>query len=168
MLSPQRPHRPSTSGQALIFGVTTRRYRKKHKHIDESVLKRWAYQILQGLLYLHGHDPPVIHRDLKCDNIFVNGNTGVIKIGDLGLATLKRGLTAPQSVLGEQSCMLCCPRPSSRAASFRFQLLDASPRSCACCARSLRTHHQPVLLCRDFYAFHRAGIHSGHAVVLPL
>lgn len=38
---------------------------------------------------------------LQCDNIFVNGASGVIKLGDLGLATLWRGLTAPQSVLGE-------------------------------------------------------------------
>lgn len=36
----------------------------------------------------------------KCDNIFVNGASGVIKLGDLGLATLWRGLTTPQSVLG--------------------------------------------------------------------
>jgi hypothetical protein len=28
------------------------RYRKRHKHIDEQVLKRWAWQILQGLVYL--------------------------------------------------------------------------------------------------------------------
>jgi len=166
-----------------------RRYRKKHKTIDESVLKRWAWQILQGLVYLHAHDPPIIHRwggggadgaqagapaprpantgaplavlhppparvglgdgvpaactswrtcgsacsgarsllwrgaraqrptpapeevptpaaallrDLKCDNIFVNGTSGVVKVGDLGLATLVRGYTAPQSVLGER------------------------------------------------------------------
>lgn len=64
------------------------------------MLKRWAWQILQGLVYLHAHDPAIIHRDLKCDNIFVNGTSGVIKIGDLGLATLWRGLTTPQSVLG--------------------------------------------------------------------
>jgi serine/threonine protein kinase len=64
------------------------------------VLKRWAWQILQGLVYLHAHEPAIIHRDLKCDNIFVNGTSGVIKIGDLGLATLWRGLTTPQSVLG--------------------------------------------------------------------
>jgi hypothetical protein len=38
------------------------RYRKKHKRIDEQVLKRWAWQILQGLVYLHAHDPPIIHR----------------------------------------------------------------------------------------------------------
>ncbi|TXG72655.1 hypothetical protein EZV62_001234 [Acer yangbiense] len=41
-------------------------------------------QILGGLLYLHSHDPHVIRRDLNCDNIFVNGNQGEVKIGDLG------------------------------------------------------------------------------------
>lgn len=58
-----------------------------------TILKRWAWQILQGLLYLHGHDPPIVHRDLKCDNIFINGHTGQLKIGDLGLATCQQGLS---------------------------------------------------------------------------
>uniref|UniRef100_A0A7S0S189 non-specific serine/threonine protein kinase n=1 Tax=Chlamydomonas leiostraca TaxID=1034604 RepID=A0A7S0S189_9CHLO len=89
----------------LFTSGTLRQYRKKHKLIDEQVLKRWAWQILQGLVYLHGHNPPIIHRDLKCDNIFVNGASGVIKIGDLGLATLWRGLTTPQSVLGTPEFM---------------------------------------------------------------
>lgn len=53
-------------------------------------LKYWCRQILSGLLYLHSHDPPIIHRDLKCDNIFVNGNQGEVKIGDLGLAAILR------------------------------------------------------------------------------
>ncbi|KXZ55200.1 hypothetical protein GPECTOR_3g344 [Gonium pectorale] len=70
----------------------------KHKN-------RWAWQILQGLVYLHGHNPPIIHRDLKCDNIFVAGSAGVIKIGDLGLATLCKDLSAPQSVLGTPEFM---------------------------------------------------------------
>ena len=64
-------------------------------------MKRWAWQILCGLVYLHGHTPPIIHRDLKCDNIFINGSEGVVKIGDLGLATMLRARTAPQSVLGD-------------------------------------------------------------------
>ena len=80
--------------------VSSCRYRKRHKHIDPEVLKRWAWQILCGLVYLHGHTPPIIHRDLKSDNIFINGSEGVVKIGDLGLATLLRARTAPQSVLG--------------------------------------------------------------------
>lgn len=80
--------------------MARRRYRQKHKNLNKNALKRWGWQILQGLVYLHGHTPPIIHRDLKCDNIFVNGSAGVVKIGDLGLATLLRGSTAPQSCLG--------------------------------------------------------------------
>ena len=45
-------------------------------------------QILKGLEYLHSQDPPVIHRDLKCENIFINGTSGDLRIGDLGLSTV--------------------------------------------------------------------------------
>ena len=38
----------------------------------------------------------------RCDNIFINGSDGTVKIGDLGLATMLRNRTAPQSVLGER------------------------------------------------------------------
>ena len=62
-----------------------RRFRPKPK-----VIRSWGRQILRGLLFLHTRTPPIIHRDLKCDNIFINGTTGLVKIGDLGLATLKR------------------------------------------------------------------------------
>ena len=48
-------------------------------------LQRWARQILRGLEFLHANH--VIHRDIKCDNIFINGATGDIRIGDLGLST---------------------------------------------------------------------------------
>lgn len=51
------------------------------------VVKRWARQILRGIQYLHSQSPPIIHRDLKCDNIFINGAAGDIRIGDLGLST---------------------------------------------------------------------------------
>lgn len=51
------------------------------------VVKRWARQILRGMHYLHSQEPPIIHRDLKCDNIFINGAAGDIRIGDLGLST---------------------------------------------------------------------------------
>lgn len=76
------------------------RYRKKYERIDILAVKNWARQILRGLAYLHGHDPPVIHRDLKCDNIFVNGHLGQVKIGDLGLAAVLRGAQQAHSVIG--------------------------------------------------------------------
>ncbi|CAD7703197.1 unnamed protein product [Ostreobium quekettii] len=83
-----------------------RRHRRAHKCMPRNVLKRWAWQILQGLVYLHGHQPPIIHRDLKCDNIFIHGVTGEVKIGDLGLAKLmEEGLSTCQSVLGTPEFM---------------------------------------------------------------
>ena len=102
------------------------RYRKRHKHIDAEVLKGWAWQILCGLVYLHGHTPPIIHRDLKCDNIFINGSEGVVKIGDLGLATLLRGRTAPQSVLGK-------PYTSLYLVSFTNGIIARSKVTCTGC-----------------------------------
>lgn len=63
------------------------------------VLRSWCRQILKGLHFLHTRSPPIIHRDLKCDNIFITGPTGSVKIGDLGLATLKRASFA-KSVIG--------------------------------------------------------------------
>lgn len=52
------------------------------------ILKIWGKQILQGLQKLHAQDPPIVHRDIKCDNIFINGTTeGEVKIGDLGFGT---------------------------------------------------------------------------------
>jgi WNK lysine deficient protein kinase len=42
---------------------------------------------------------------LKCDNIFVNGASGELKLGDLGFATLLRGMSAPLSVIGTPEFM---------------------------------------------------------------
>ena len=55
--------------------------------------------MLDGLAFLH--KSRIIHRDLKCENIFINGNNAEIKIGDLGLSTMmKDGEQQAQSVLG--------------------------------------------------------------------
>ncbi|KAF2577319.1 hypothetical protein F2Q68_00002627 [Brassica cretica] len=74
----------------MFTSGTLRQYRLRHKRVNIRAVKHWCRQILRGLHYLHSHDPPVIHRDLKCDNIFVNGNQGEVKIGDLGLAAILR------------------------------------------------------------------------------
>ena len=75
----------------LMTSGTLREYITKFKNPSIKVIKKWARQVLKGLTYLHSHNPPIIHRDLKCDNIFVNGSHGEVKIGDMGTAKMKIG-----------------------------------------------------------------------------
>ncbi|XP_043705864.1 probable serine/threonine-protein kinase WNK5 isoform X2 [Telopea speciosissima] len=89
----------------LFTSGTLREYRQRYKRVNILAVKNWARQILRGLVFLHGHDPPVIHRDLKCDNIFVNGHLGQVKIGDLGLAAILRGSQPAHSVIGTPEFM---------------------------------------------------------------
>ncbi len=58
-----------------------------HPEVKLKVIKRWCVQVLEGLRYLHAQSPPIIHRDIKCENLLYNAATGSITIGDLGLAT---------------------------------------------------------------------------------
>ncbi|TKY73859.1 serine/threonine-protein kinase WNK6 [Spatholobus suberectus] len=96
-------HRTLNLITELFTSGSLRQYSKKHKKVDMKAVKGWARQILMGLNYLHSHNPPIIHRDLKCDNIFINGHRGEVKIGDLGLATLLKQTNA-KSVIGMFFC----------------------------------------------------------------
>ncbi|XP_048011060.1 serine/threonine-protein kinase WNK1 isoform X11 [Megalobrama amblycephala] len=88
----------------LMTSGTLKTYLKRFKVMKIKVLRSWCRQILKGLHFLHTRAPPIIHRDLKCDNIFITGPTGSVKIGDLGLATLKRSSFA-KSVIGTPEFM---------------------------------------------------------------
>ena len=47
------------------------------------------YDVSLGLSYLHGYDPPIIHRDLSPNNILMSRDS-VAKISDLGVAKVVR------------------------------------------------------------------------------
>ncbi|KAJ3331303.1 hypothetical protein HDU76_003532 [Blyttiomyces sp. JEL0837] len=78
-------------------------YIRKLRNPTFGTIQSWAKQILKGLSYLHSHSPPIIHRDIKCENIFINGSNGEVKIGDLGTAKMKAGLK--YSVVGTPEFM---------------------------------------------------------------
>lgn len=72
----------------LMPSGTLKQFTSRTPNVKLKVLKNWCMQILMGLDYLHSLQPPIIHRDIKCDNIFINGlSEGEVKIGDFGLAT---------------------------------------------------------------------------------
>lgn len=68
---------------------------KKKLRIPEKEIWKALVHITQGLKSLH--DLKVLHRDLKCANIFITGD-GVYKLGDLNVSkVLKQDMACTQT-----------------------------------------------------------------------
>jgi serine/threonine protein kinase len=59
----------------------------------------WALQLLRVLEYLHSREPPILHRDIKPQNLKLTGE-GVLVLLDFGLAKGDPALQPPLSVTG--------------------------------------------------------------------
>ncbi|KAF8018925.1 hypothetical protein BT93_H3730 [Corymbia citriodora subsp. variegata] len=129
----------------LFTSGSLRQYRKKHKKVDMKAVKGWTRQILRGLSYLHSQNPPVMHRDLKCDNIFINGHLGEVKIGDLGLATVMQQ-TFAKSVIGAfgDRCLVSEGPVTAQSKTFPMDVDDGE---------------LPII-----NTFHRSGSNGSHSL----
>ena len=68
---------------------------KKRNYFSEETIWTWIIQILEGLKYLH--DNKIMHRDLKCANLFLMKN-GLLKLGDLNVSKIaKLGIAQTQT-----------------------------------------------------------------------
>ncbi|XP_074513262.1 serine/threonine-protein kinase WNK4-like isoform X3 [Sebastes fasciatus] len=99
-----RGHKGTILVTELMTSGTLKTYLRRFRQMKLKLLQRWSFQILKGLQFLHSRSPPILHRDLKCDNVFITGPTASVKIGDLGLATLKKASFA-KSVIGTPEFM---------------------------------------------------------------
>ena len=55
-----------------------RQYKQFHRNVSLKAIKKWSRQILHGLAYLHLRKPFMIHRDISCSNLYINGNVGQV------------------------------------------------------------------------------------------
>ena len=69
----------------IVESGDLQRFYRSHR-IRLRVIKKWCRQVLSALSYLHSRQPPIVHRDVKCENILYNAGDGTVKIGDLGLS----------------------------------------------------------------------------------
>ncbi|XP_046375211.2 uncharacterized protein LOC124148256 isoform X1 [Haliotis rufescens] len=81
----------------MHFGSLTA-FRSDFVDIDWSLLVSVIRDVIHGMEYLHGPDPPILHLDLKSDNILINRRIRA-KITDFGLSqwkTMTRTMTRSQ------------------------------------------------------------------------
>jgi serine/threonine-protein kinase len=79
--------------------------RKEGGTVAVATLLRWMAQLCDVLAYLHGQTPPVVHRDLKPDNILLDERDHIMLI-DFGIAKESDGFAET--------------RPLARSASYGF------------------------------------------------
>ena len=70
----------------------------QNKPFSINVVLRWADQLLDALDYLHSQNPPILHRDIKPQNLKVT-DRGQIMLLDFGIAKGSVGLAATASNL---------------------------------------------------------------------
>jgi tetratricopeptide (TPR) repeat protein len=54
--------------------------------VPEHKVIEWTEQILDALIYLHNHNPPVVYRDMKPGNVMVRSSDNKIILVDFGIA----------------------------------------------------------------------------------
>jgi len=81
--------------------------RKRHSQgsFDKDCEQGILEDVARGMLYLHVQDPPILHRDLKPNNILLDASVPPkAKIGDFGMSLLVKGVGA-QGVAGTRGYM---------------------------------------------------------------
>ncbi|XP_021850657.2 probable serine/threonine-protein kinase WNK11 [Spinacia oleracea] len=89
----------------IFSSENLRNYTMNNAVVDYTAIKNWCRQILNGLNYLHTRNPPIMHCDVKLTNIFVNGNSGTVKLGDMGIAKFVKPETIEYDVAGTPAYM---------------------------------------------------------------
>ena len=99
-----------------LSGVLKKRRAEGSWTTPDEVTK-WSMQVAKGLQYLHSLSPPLIHRDLKSENVFVlydsQGRVETLKIGDFDTAKItekaKVAFTKNLGTVGFMAPEVCNP-----------------------------------------------------------
>lgn len=94
------------AGYRLAGGGTARTLRDlvdAFRPVPVQLALRWMTQVLRAVAWMHTLDPPVLHCDLKADNILPDG-PDTVKVADFGLAQLAFGAVGLWGGAGALTC----------------------------------------------------------------
>ncbi len=94
------PGYPTPGGSAI---PTLQGLIRAYRPVPVALGLRWMAEILKPLAWMHTLDPPVLHCDLKPDNILADGRDR-LKIADFGLAQLAIGAIGTALGAGAITC----------------------------------------------------------------
>lgn len=86
-----------------VYGQDLRQYVKQNGPQSQEKVLEWAHQISDIVEYLHGQEPPIVHRDLTPDNLVLR-NDGEVVLIDFGVANEFIG-QATGTLVGKQAYM---------------------------------------------------------------
>lgn len=81
-----RPNNEVILIEEMMTAGTLRNFLKTFSNPKLRVCQHWFKQLLDGLQFLHSRN--IVHGKLTCSHIYLNTNTGDVKIGDLTFAHL--------------------------------------------------------------------------------
>ncbi|GAA1298318.1 serine/threonine-protein kinase [Saccharothrix xinjiangensis] len=94
------------AGYRLAGGGTARTLRDlvdAFRPVPVELALRWITQVLRAVAWMHALDPPVLHCDLKADNVLPDG-PDALKVADFGLAQLAFGAVGLWGGAGALTC----------------------------------------------------------------
>lgn len=122
-----------------IDGESLRQKISRDGKLDEDEVRNLALQMCEMLKYLHGLEPPVVHRDFTPENLIL-GRDGVLKLVDFNVAQQQES-TATGTVVGKHSFIAPeqfrgKPTPQSdiysMGATLHYLLAGADPEPITC------------------------------------
>lgn len=87
-----RNHGPDDSAVLImeLMDKTLEQYLEENGgSLSEEKQAAICLEIISGLLFLHQHDPQILHRDLTAKNVLMNEDGSVVKISDFGQAKFR-------------------------------------------------------------------------------
>eukprot|EP00930_Biecheleria_cincta_P095564 TRINITY_DN87512_c0_g1_i1.p1 TRINITY_DN87512_c0_g1~~TRINITY_DN87512_c0_g1_i1.p1 ORF type:complete len:590 (+),score=66.00 TRINITY_DN87512_c0_g1_i1:128-1897(+) len=136
---------PGKQGRLLLIlgycsGGSLESHLQTYGPLDIHLVAKYAKQLLEGLSYLHGQLPPVVHRDLKGANLLLTHDAN-LKISDFGcskLLSFRDGLSGEHTVAGSLFWM------APEVLRGRFRLTPAVDIwSLGCCVLEMATAKKP-------------------------